>query len=423
MLKVCKFGGSSLCDSAAFARVGQLVLSDPARRVVIVSAAGRRHVADHKITNLLYLCHAHLQYGVSCQALWRRVVDRYVEIRDGCGLSVPVERIADGLYAELSPHSAEAQLVSRGEYLCARLMADLLDFTFIDAAEWLHFDAAGRVQREASYAALRSLADGRKIVTPGFYGAAPDGSIRTLPRGGSDVTGALCAAALGADVYENWTDVPGVLAADPAIVPDSAPVAQLSYDALAALSHIGLQVLHEDAVAPVRQARIVLRICSTHEPELPGTLVRPHVEPERWQVCFAGRRGVALLRLRCAQTDALVQLLTQAGLAPLCVSALCGEAAALVPVGQATAQLHHVADQLRTQHSAQSLVLRENLSVLAALCPNSAAAAALVLAMEEQGVAVQAFLKSGALALMAVNDSQYAAALRAAYAASCRLQR
>ena len=227
MLKVTKFGGSSLCDSAGFARVREIVLADPARRVVVVSAAGKRHAADHKITDLLYLCHAHLQYEVSCWDLWRRVADRYREIRDGCALTLPIEAELEAIYAAMDRRTPRDWIVSRGEYLSARLMADLLGFDFVDAKDWLLFDAAGRVRPTASYAALGSLADGRKIVTPGFYGALPDGQIHTLPRGGSDVTGALAAAALHADLYENWTDVPGVLAADPALVQRPAQVEQL----------------------------------------------------------------------------------------------------------------------------------------------------------------------------------------------------
>ena len=178
MLKVTKFGGSSLCDSAGFSRVREIVLADPARRVVVVSAAGRRHAADHKITDLLYLCHAHLQYGVSCWDLWRRIADRYREIRDGCCLTLPIEAELDAIYAAMRRDTPQDWIVSRGEYLSARLMADLLGFEFVDAKDWLLFDAAGRVRQAASYAALGSLADGRKIVTPGFYGALPDGAFQ-----------------------------------------------------------------------------------------------------------------------------------------------------------------------------------------------------------------------------------------------------
>ena len=243
------------------------------------AAAGRRHAADHKITDLLYLCHAHLQYGVSCWDLWRRIADRYREIRDGCCLTLPIEAELDAIYAAMRRDTPRDWIVSRGEYLSARLMADLLGFEFVDAKDWLLFDAAGRIRQAASYAALGSLADGRKIVTPGFYGALPDGAVHTLPRGGSDVTGALAAAALHADLYENWTDVAGVLAADPRLIQNPAPVGQLRYEELQTLSRVGMQILHEDAVAPVRQAQIPLRICSTLEPETPGTLVRTQLEP------------------------------------------------------------------------------------------------------------------------------------------------
>lgn len=210
-------------------------------------------------------------------------------------------------------------------------MADLLGFDFVDAKDWLLFDAAGRVRPAASYAALGSLADGRKIVTPGFYGALPDGQIHTLPRGGSDVTGALAAAALHADLYENWTDVPGVLAADPALVQRPVQVEQLRYEELQTLSRVGMQVLHEDAVAPVQRAQIPLRICSTLEPETPGTLVRTQLEPGVRQICFAGRRQLALLRLTGAE-EGLAAICRQAEIAPFSLQSVCGETAAILPM-------------------------------------------------------------------------------------------
>ena len=422
MLKVTKFGGSSLCDSAGFSRVREIVLSDPARRVVVVSAAGKRHAADHKITDLLYLCHAHLQYGVSCWDLWRRIADRYREIRDGCCLTLPVEAELDGIYAAMNRAAPRDWIVSRGEYLAARLMADLLGFAFVDAKDWLQFDAAGRVQQAASYAALGSLADGRRIVTPGFYGALPDGTIHTLSRGGSDVTGALAAAALHADLYENWTDVPGILAADPQIVKNPAPVGQLRYGELQTLSHIGMQVLHEDAVAPIRQAQIPLRICSTFAPEQPGTFVRPQIEPEREQLCFAGRRRLAMLRLTCRQdmSGELQEIFSQAQLEPFSAQCVCGEFTALLPMQPGTDALRRVQERAAQLHP-QSCTLRENLSVLGALCRSTDAIPELLRAVERSGVPVHLLQKSGACVLMLVNDSQYEQAMCAAYAASRNL--
>ena len=163
MLKVCKFGGSSLAGAAEFVRVRDLVAADVARRVVVVSAPGRRHPDDQKITDLLYLCHAHLRYGVPCWELWRRVCDRFLAIRDGCGLQMPLEQELESIYASLNSRTEEDFLASRGEYLAARLMAELLGFAFVDAAEWLRFDYDGQVREEESYALLASLAVNWKI--------------------------------------------------------------------------------------------------------------------------------------------------------------------------------------------------------------------------------------------------------------------
>lgn len=420
MLKVTKFGGSSLCDSAGFLRVRNIILSDPARRVIVVSAPGKRHAADHKITDLLYLCHAHLQYGVSNWDLWRRIADRYREIRDGCRMTMPVEAELERLYSAMNRDAPQDWVVSRGEYLGARLMAELLGFTFIDAKDWLMFDAAGRVQQAASYAALGSLADGQKIVTPGFYGALPDGSIHTLSRGGSDVTGALAAAALHADLYENWTDVPGILTADPRIIAEPAPIDQLRYGELQTLSRVGMQVLHEDAVAPVRAAQIPMRICSTLEPERAGTFVRMQLEPERRQICFAGRRRLAMLRMECPQqtVPAMEALCAQMKIEPFSVQSVCGELTMILPMQADSALLHQLLEQAQRTLHPQTCTLRENLSILTALCRSTEEAPPLLHAVEQSGVPVHLLQTCGACVCMLVNDSQYEHALRAAYAAN-----
>ena len=258
-------------------------------------------------------------------------------------------------------------------------------------------------------------------MTPGFYGALPDGQIHTLPRGGSDVTGALAAAALHADLYENWTDVPGVLAADPALVQRPAQVEQLRYEELQTLSRIGMQVLHEDAVAPVQRAQIPLRICSTLEPETPGTLVRTQLEPGARQICFAGRRQLALLRLMGAE-EGLAALCRQAEIAPFSLQSVCGETAAILPMAPGSEALHRLQEQAQQTLQPKRCTLRENLSVLAALCRSTASVPALVQAVESGGVPVHLLLKCGECVLLLVNDSQYEQALRAAYAASRQLR-
>lgn len=306
MLKVCKFGGTSLADGARFAAVKQIVTSDPARRVIVVSAGGKRHALDYKITDALYLCYAHLQYGFSCWPVWKKICRRMIRIRDDLRIPTPIERELDTIYASLGPSTPQDWLVSRGEYLTARLMADYLGYSFLDAENWLQFDADRQVRPTESYAALRQAADGKKIVTPGFYGRMPNGEICTFSRGGSDITGSLAAVALDADLCENWTDVAGILEADPALVPQAKPVEHLSFDQLALLTEAGMQVLHESAVAPLREKNIPLRICSSFLPELDGTGISndPHDRNESAVVAFAGRKTEGRLSVLCTPAAA-----------------------------------------------------------------------------------------------------------------------
>ena len=413
MLKVCKFGGSSLAGPAEFLRVRDIVAADVARRVVVVSAPGRRHPDDQKVTDLLYLCHAHLRCGVPCWELWRRICARYLDIRDGCGLNMPLERDLEEIYAGLDGRTEEDFLASRGEYLAARLMAELLGFTFVDAAEWLCFDYDGQVQQERSYARLASLADGRKIVTPGFYGVLPDGRIHTFPRGGSDVTGTLAAAALRADIYENWTDVPGVLTADPRIVPAAEPIPALSFEELGQLSGVGTQVLHESAVEPVRERHIPLHIRSTFRPDLPGTVIQTRHDGAGGAAGFAGRRRMAMLRVHGSAAGAAAGALREMGAEPFCLSETLGQATVLLDMG-AGAETATLATHLRERLPGAEVTLRENLAVLAAICRTSDAIPPVLQAVESAGVPVHHLLRCAPGLLMIVNDSQYETALRAA---------
>lgn len=299
MLKVAKFGGSSMADEKQFAKVRQIVQSDPARRVVVVSAAGKRDRKDHKLTDLLYLCYAHLQYGVSCDSVFQMISDRYTGIRDALGLKTDIEGELSALREKMDDGISQDELVSRGEYFSAKLMADYLGFDFLDAKLWLKFKYDGSIDTDASYEALQKLAQGRSVVIPGFYGVTPDGHIRTLTRGGSDITGALAAAALDADVYENWTDVSGILMADPRIVENPLPIEHITYSELRELSFAGAQVLHEATVFPVREKGIPLNIRNTNEPDHPGTLIMEHfddeADDERIITGIAGKKNYSIV--------------------------------------------------------------------------------------------------------------------------------
>ena len=303
MLKVLKFGGSSMADAKQFEKVKSIVQADPSRKVVVVSAAGKRFSDDHKLTDLLYLCHAHLKYGVACDSVFDMIRSRYMEIRDELGLKTDLESEFDALRKKMDKGISQDELVSRGEYFAAQLMADYLGYDFLDSELWLRFKLDGTVDQEVSYEALSRAASGRRVVIPGFYGAMPDGSIKTFTRGGSDITGALAAAALDADVYENWTDVSGFLMADPRIVKDPLPIERITYSELRELSYIGAQVLHEGTIFPVREKNIPLNIRNTNQPDHPGTMIRESFdEPEEkadssFITGIAGRKNFSVITI------------------------------------------------------------------------------------------------------------------------------
>ena len=302
MLKVLKFGGSSMADAVQYAKVKAIVNADPSRRVVVVSAAGKRTKDDNKITDLLYLCHAHLQYNVACDGIYDLICSRYLEIRDKLGLKTDLEGEFAALRKKMDEGISQDELVSRGEYFSALLMADYLGYDFVDAAQWLQFNLDGTVNEEVSYEKLQHIAYGRSVVIPGFYGVMPDGTIKTFTRGGSDITGALAAAALDASVYENWTDVSGFLMADPKIVDDPRPIERITYSELRELSYIGAQVLHEGTIFPVREKNIPLNVRNTNQPDHPGTMIREEFEDtemdeSRFITGIAGRKNYTVISL------------------------------------------------------------------------------------------------------------------------------
>ena len=303
MLKVAKFGGSSVAGADQFRKVKSIIEADPARRVVVVSAAGKRSADDHKLTDLLYLCHAHLSYGVSCDDILQTIEGRFAEIRTELGLRFDAEGEMKKLAAGLSRDTSVDELVSRGEYYTARLMAEYLGYRFVDAADCVFFGYDGQIDRDRTDRAIaEALAAHGRILIPGFYGRLPTGKIKVMSRGGSDITGALAAAATDADVYENWTDVSGILMADPRIVPDPRPIAKVTYAELRELAFMGASVMHEDSIQPVKDKGIALNIRNTNRPDDPGTLIVGEAddrdESERFITGIAGRRNFTIITVQ-----------------------------------------------------------------------------------------------------------------------------
>ena len=274
MLVVSKFGGSSLANAAQFAKVKKIIDDDSLRKVVVVSAIGKEDKTDNKITDLLYLLSAHIRYGVDGSHLWEQIYNRYNKVKTDLGLSLDLEKEFIEIKNKLSQFYDESYLVSRGEYLSAKLMSEYLGYEFVDASKLFVFDYHGKIDLKKTNANINYyIKPHHKVVVPGFYGINPDGSIKLFSRGGSDVTGALLAAGLKASKYENFTDVDGILMADPKIINSPKQIQELNYDELRELSYMGASVIHEDTLFPVIEDNIPIHILNTNNPFGNGTII------------------------------------------------------------------------------------------------------------------------------------------------------
>lgn len=288
MFKVCKFGGSSLSDSEKISLVCDIVASDPDRRIVVVSAPGKRHKADRKITDMLIQCAEQSLAGESADAPLNAILERFATMCENLNLPAALlDEIELDLKTRLAgDRSHKARFLdafkAAGEDNCARLVTKVLNQRGLDAhylnpqdAGLLLSDEYGNAQLlPESYDNLAVLREAKGItVFPGFFGYTRDGGVVTFPRGGSDITGSILAAAVKADVYENFTDVDSVCAIDPGLAPDVQPIPHLTYREMRELSYAGFGVLHDEAIIPAVQAGIPICIKNTQSPDAPGTMI------------------------------------------------------------------------------------------------------------------------------------------------------
>lgn len=271
-----KFGGSSVADAGQFRKVRDIVLADPRRTVVVVSAPGKRRADEAKLTDLLYLCADMAATGTHFDEPFGLIHDRFVEIASELGLSPAISADIHAFGEQLKAGVTRDFVASRGEYFSAKLMAQYLDAEFIDPAECVTILANGNVC-PSSYAALGArLADSSKrYVIAGFYGKDSQGQVKTFSRGGSDISGAIAARAADAVLYENWTDTSGMLMADPRIVANPKPIEEISFREVREMSYMGASVFHDEAILPVREAGIPICIKNTNKPQDPGTRIVP----------------------------------------------------------------------------------------------------------------------------------------------------
>ena len=276
MVKVVKFGGSSLASAEQFMKVGKIIKSDESRKYVVPSAPGKRSSKDTKVTDMLYACYDLAEKDEDFRVLLMKIKDRYDSIINGLHLKLALDSEFTTIAENFKAKAGVDYAASRGEYLNGIIMAHYLGYEFIDSATVIFFDKDGNFDAEKTDKVLsKKLEKTPKAVIPGFYGSNPDGSVKTFSRGGSDVTGSIVAKACRASMYENWTDVSGCLVADPRIIDDPEPIKVVTYRELRELSYMGASVLHEDAVFPVRKAGIPINIKNTND-QTEHSLLRAH---------------------------------------------------------------------------------------------------------------------------------------------------
>ena len=302
-----KFGGTSLADASQIRKVAQIIKSNPERKFVVASAPGKRFSDDIKVTDLLYSCYSEFAKGDEYSGTLAKIKERYASIISELGITFDIGAEIERIEHELRKYPPADYLASRGEYLNSKIIAEFLGWTFVDAAEVIFFNENGLFDGEKTFMTMSAkLRDVTCAVIPGFYGSMPDGRIKTFSRGGSDVTGSIVARSVNADVYENWTDVSGMLSADPRIVDSPKPIEFITYTELRELSYMGASVLHEDAVFPVRKAGIPINIRNTNRPDDNGTLIAASLpkDVKRSPVTgIAGRKGFVSIRVEKSQMN------------------------------------------------------------------------------------------------------------------------
>ncbi|CCZ04197.1 aspartokinase [Eubacterium sp. CAG:603] len=300
MVKVVKFGGSSLASSQQFKKVGEIIHAEESRKYIVPSAPGKRFSDDIKVTDMLYECYTAAVKGKDYKPLLENIKKRYYEIINELGLDLSLEKEFSIMESGFVGKAGRDYAASRGEYLNGIVLANYLGFEFIDAAEVIFFDDNGNFDADKTNEILSErLSKVAYAVIPGFYGSMPNDTIKTFSRGGSDVTGSIVAKAVKADLYENWTDVSGVLVTDPRIIDNPKVINTITYKELRELSYMGASVLHEDAIFPVRKEGIPINIKNTNAPSDPGTMIveSTSMKPEYTITGIAGKRGFTVVTI------------------------------------------------------------------------------------------------------------------------------
>lgn len=272
-MKVAKFGGSSLADAVQLKKVKDIIIKDDDRKYIVVSAPGKGINNNHKVTDLLAMCHELSAHELNFNEVYKIIENVFKNIVDDLVLDIDIDGILQDVKNEITNGASYDFVISRGEFISAQVLAKFLGYDFVDARDLIVF-TDGALDLPKSTANIENiLTKHDRAVVPGFYGLDEFGKVHTFSRGGSDVTGSVIASALDAEMYENFTDVSGFLVADPKIVRDSTPIGTITYKELRELSYMGAKVLHEEAIFPLRDKNIPINIKNTNAPNDEGTLI------------------------------------------------------------------------------------------------------------------------------------------------------
>ncbi|MBR2718735.1 MAG: aspartate kinase [Clostridia bacterium] len=429
---VTKFGGSSLADATQFAKVRGILELEPARQYVVPSAPGKRYKEDDKVTDLLYRCFNQAAKGEDYQPTFARIVDRYMSIARELNLKVDIMSALNEVNERIGQGASADYVASRGEYLNGMLLADYLGWRFLDSATAVFFDENGSLDSEKTQQVMSGiLADDVPTVVPGFYGCGADGQVKTFSRGGSDITGAIVARAVNADMYENWTDVSGFLMADPRIVDNPREISSITYKELRELSYMGASVFHEDAMFPVHKAGIPTNIRNTNKPYHPGTIISLNAPVETAVPTITGifgHKGYSVISVEKAMMNAelgfgrkVLQVLEDEGISfehlPTGIDTMC-----VVVNGEALApKREEVLSRIVDSVEPDTITVHDHMSIIATvgrgMVHNCGTAARLFSAMSRARINVR-MIDQGSSELsiiVGVDDEDFEATIKAIY--------
>jgi aspartate kinase len=430
---VCKFGGSSVADAGRIRNILSVLQLDPRRRFVVVSAPGKRSNADKKITDLLYLCHELAKQDLNIDEPFNMIRERYLGIASELEIGLNVGKLLDELDKKIRAGASADFVASRGEHLSARIVADFLQGQFVETADHIGISSGGLV-REASYKSLASALSGEGIyVIPGFYGAGPDGEVKTFSRGGSDITGAIVARAVGAVVYENWTDVSGFLMSDPNLVVNPKPMRTVTYREIRELAYMGANVFHEEAILPVSREKIPINIRNTRYPKDPGTMiVHQRDTKDRVVVGIAGKTGFSivfveklLMNREIGFARRLFEILENHGISFERVPSGIDSMSVVVADDQLTGKKDLILENIRKHLEPDQVNITSGLALIATVGEGMAyrpgIAARLFTALANEGISVRVFEQGSSEIniVVGVETADFENAVRAIYQAFC----